>query len=182
MCAPNGDGGAAAILCSAEFARKFTREPIFVATSVMQTGKELYDADQPNLDERVAQEALQRAGVEPKDIGVLELSDATPWSEITAYWGAGLCNKEDVPAFIDSKAAALSGRHPVNTSGGMESRGEPFGATGMLQITEVVWQMRGLCGARQIEAPPKVALTQIVGGWRGWKSEDGVCSTTILKR
>ena len=182
MCAPNGDGGAAAILCSADFAKKFTSSPIYVATSVMQTGRDRYDPEKPNLDERVAREAIDRAGIDPKDIGILELSDATPWAEITAYWGAGLCKKEDAPAFIDSKATALTGKHPVNTSGGMESRGEPFGATGMLQITEVAWQMRGLCGARQVAGPPKVGFTQIVGGWTGWEAEDGVCSSTILKR
>lgn len=182
MCAPNGDGGAAAILCSPAFARKLTSNPIFVATSVTGTGRERYDPDQPNLDERVAQEAIRRAGIDPRDIGVLEVSDATPWAEITAYWGAGLCKKEEVPAFIDSRAAALTGKHPVNTSGGMESRGEPFGATGMLQIAEVVSQMRGRCGKRQVAGPPKIGFTQIIGGWIGWEAEDGICSTSIFKR
>ncbi|OGA29287.1 MAG: hypothetical protein A3I01_15455 [Betaproteobacteria bacterium RIFCSPLOWO2_02_FULL_65_24] len=182
MCAPNGDGGAAAILCSAGFARKYTSHPLFVATSAMQTGRERFDPEQPNLDERVAKEALHRAGVDPGDIGVLEVSDATPWTEITAYWAVGLCAKEDAPAFIDSRATALAGRHPVNTSGGMESRGEPFGATGMLQIAEVVWQMRGRCGARQVAGPPKIGFTQIVGGWLGWEAEDAVCSASVFKR
>ncbi len=182
MCAPNGDGGAAAILCSASFARKYTSHPIFVATSVMQTGKDRFDPDQPNLDERVAKEAVQRAGIDPKDIGVLELSDSTAWTEITGYWGVGLCKKEDAPAFIDSQATALGGRHPVNTSGGMESRGEPFGATGMLQIAEVVWQMQGRCGSRQVAGPPKIGLTQIVGGWLGWEAEDALCAASLFKR
>lgn len=182
MCAPNGDGGAAAILCSPKFAKKFTNNPIFVAASVLQTGADRYDPDKPDLDERTAQEALQRAGIDPQDIGVLELSDATPWTEITGYWAVGLCKKEDAPAFIGSKAAALSGKHPVNPSGGMESRGEPFGATGLLQIVEVIWQMRGKCGSRQVAGPPKVGLTQIVGGWIGWDAEFGVCSTSVFKR
>ena len=182
MCAPNGDGGAAAILCSAEFARRHARHPIFVATSVMQKGRNRFDAEQPNIDERVSREALGRAGVEAKDIGVLELCDATPWTEITGYWGVGICTKEDAPAFIDSKATALTGRYPVNTSGGMESRGEPFGATGMLQIAEVVWQMRGLCGKRQVAGPPKIGFTQIVGGWLGWDAEDAICSASVFKR
>jgi acetyl-CoA acetyltransferase len=182
MCAPNGDGGAAAILCSAAFARRHTQRPVFVATSVMQTGRDRYDAGRPNLDERVAQEAIRRSGIDPKDIGVLELSDSTPWTEITAYWGVGLCRKDEAPAFIDSKATALAGRHPVNTSGGMESRGEPFGATGMLQIAEVVWQMRGRCGARQVAGPPRVGFTQIVGGWLGWDAEDALCSASVFKR
>ena len=182
MCAPNGDGGAAAILCSRKFAQKYTTKPIFVATSVMHKGKDHYDPDQPGLDERVAREAEKRAGIEPKDIGVLELPDATPWVEITAYWGTGLCKKEETPAFIDSKATALTGKHPVNTSGGMESRGEPFGATGMLQITEVIWQMRGQCGQRQVAGPPKVGLSQISGGWQDWDAEDAACATAIFKR
>jgi acetyl-CoA acyltransferase len=182
MCAPNGDGGAAAILCSAKFAKRFTSHPIFALTSVMQKGKEVFDPDQPNLDERVAREAEQRAGIEPRDIGVLELSDSTAWCEITGYWATGICKKEDAPAFIQSKATALDGKHPANTSGGMESRGEPFGATGMLQIAEVIWQMRGQCGDRQVAGPPKVGLSQIVGGWLGWESEDAVCSASVFKR
>jgi len=182
MCAPNGDGGGAAILCSLSFARRYDSHPIFAATSVMQTGKDRFDPDGPNLDERVAREAVQRAGIDPKDIGILELSDATPWTEITGYWGVGLCKKEDVPAFIERKAVALDGKYPVNSSGGMESRGEPFGATGLLQIAEVVCQMRGTCGPRQVAGPPKIGFTQIVGGWLGWDAEDAICAASIFKR
>lgn len=182
MCAPNGDGGGAVILCSERFAKRFTSHPVFASTVVMQTGKDRYDPNQPNLDERVAQEAIQRAAVEPADIGVLELADATPWTEITGYWGAGLCRKEDVPAFIDCKVTALEGKHPVNTSGGMESRGEPFGATGVLQIAEVVWQMRGMCGQRQVAGPPLVGFAQIVGGWLGWEAEDAISVASVFKR
>ncbi|MDP2916850.1 MAG: thiolase family protein [Dehalococcoidia bacterium] len=182
MCAPNGDGGAAAILCSRKFAQRYTTSPIFVATSVVRKGNDHFDPDQPALDERVAREAEERAGIAPSDIGVLELADATTWTEITGYWGVGLCKKEDAPAFIDSKATALTGKYPVNTSGGMESRGEPFGATGMLQITEVVWQMRGMCKERQVAGPPKVGLSQIAGGWQDWDAEDGICAAAIFKR
>ena len=63
----------------------------------------------------------------------------------------------------------------------MESRGEPFGATGMLQITEVIWQMRGMCGKRQVAGPPKVGFTQITGGWIDWDSESGACAAAIFK-
>jgi acetyl-CoA acetyltransferase len=182
MCAPNSDGGGAAILCSKKFARKYTTKPIYAATSVMLKGREVYDPDQPALDERCAREAEERAGVSPADIGVAELSDAVAWTEITAYWGAGFCKKEDTPAFIDSKATALNGKHPVNTSGGMMSRGEPFGATGMLQIAEIIWQMRGQCGERQVAGPPKVGLSQISGGWQDWNSEDASCATAIFKK
>lgn len=181
MCAPNGDGGAAAILCSAKFAKKYITKPIFVATSVVQRGRDQYNLDEPDLDERVAREAEERAGVDPRDIGVLELADATAWSEITGYWGVGICKKDDAPAFIDSQATALTGRYPVNTSGGMESRGEPFGATGMLQITEVIWQMRGLCGQRQVAGPPKVGFSEIVGGWQGFEAESASSAAAIFK-
>jgi acetyl-CoA acetyltransferase len=120
--------------------------------------------------------------VEPKDIGVLELSDATTFAEINGYWGVGLCKKEDAPAFIDSQATALAGKYPVNTSGGMESRGEPFGATGILQIVEVVWQMRGLCGERQVAGPPKVGFTEIAGGWLGCDAEPASCAAAMFKK
>jgi acetyl-CoA acetyltransferase len=147
----------------------------------MHRGKDQYNPDQPDLNERVAREAEERAGIDPKDIGVLELSDSTAWLEIAGYWGTGLCKKEDVPAFIDSKATALNGKYPVNTSGGMESRGEPFGATGMLQITEVIWQMRGMCGQRQVAVQPKIGLSQISGGWQDWDAEEAICATAIFK-
>lgn len=181
MCAPNGDGGAAAILCSRKFAQKYTNKPIFVATSVLQRGKEQYNPDEPYLDERASREAEERAGIDPEDIGVLELSDSTTFNEIIAYWGTGICKKENVPAFIDEKATAISGKYPANPSGGMESRGEPFGATPMLQIVEVVSQMRERCGVRQVAGPPRVGLTQIVGGFQGWDSEASICGTTIFK-
>jgi acetyl-CoA acyltransferase len=181
MCAPNGDGGAAAILCSRKFAQRFTTHPLFVATSVVRKGREKYDPDQPYLDERVAREAEERAGVAPSDIGVLELSDATTFNEIMAYWGVGLCKKDEAPGLIDRQETAISGKHPVNTSGGMESRGEPFGATALLQLTEVASQMRGRCGQRQVAGLPKVGFCQIVGGWLSPESEAGVGSATILK-
>ena len=182
MCAPNGDGGAAAILCNREFAKRYTTHPIFVATSVLQKGKDRFNSDEPGLEERVAREAEERAGIAPSDIGVLEVSDATTFSEIVAYWGVGLCKKEDAPAFIDGKATAVDGRYPVNTSGGMESRGEPFGATGMLQIVEVIWQMRGQCGQRQVAGPPKVGFSQIAGGWQDMEAEDAACAAAIFKK
>jgi acetyl-CoA acetyltransferase len=181
MCAPNGDGGGAVILCSRKFAQRYTTHPIFLAASVLRSGKNEFNPAEPDLDERVAREAEERAGIDPKDIGVLELSDATTYAEIAGYWGVGLCTKDKAPAFIDSKATALTGRHPVNPSGGMESRGEPFGATGMLQIVEVIWQMRGQCGERQVAGPPKVGLSQISGGWLGWEAEDASCAAAIFK-
>jgi len=144
-------------------------------------GKDHENPDEPTLNERVAREAEERAGIEPSEIGVLELSDGTTFREITGYWGVGLCKKEDAPAFIDSKAPAITGRYPVNTSGGMESRGEPFGATPLLQIVEIVWQMRGLCGQRQVAGPPKVGFSQIMGGWQGWDAEEAICAAAILK-
>jgi len=80
---------------------------------------------------------------------------------------------------IESGATALTGRSPVNPAGGHEGRGHPAAATGLAQITELVWHVRGQAGERQIRKPVKAALAQIYGGDLG--PESAACSTTIIK-
>jgi acetyl-CoA acetyltransferase len=178
MCAPVGDGAAAAILCSPQFARRHTNRPIFVASSVMRTGADL-GPDKPGLGQRIGQEAYERAGVVPSDIDVFEVSDATAMTEILSYEELGLCTREELAAFIDSGAPELTGRQPVNPSGGLESRGHPFGATGIAQVAELVWQLRGQAGKRQVQNRPKLALAQVYGG--RIEPEAAAIGTEIIK-
>lgn len=179
MCAPVGDGAAAAILCSSEFARRYTNRPIYIATSVMRTGMDL-GPEHPGLGERIAQEAYERARVGPNDVDVFEVSDATAMTEVIAYVELGLCAREEVGSFIESGAMDLSGWKPVNPSGGLESKGHPFGATGIAQVVELVWQLRREAEKRQVSGSPKVGLAQMYGGWL--KPEAAAIGTTILKR
>ena len=85
-------------------------------------------------------------------------------AELMLYERLGLCANGEGPKLIDDRITTLDGRQPVNPSGGLCSRGHPVGATGLLQICELVWQMRGDAGARQIEPRPKVAMAQNQGG------------------
>lgn len=179
MCAPVGDGAAAAILCSADFAKRFSTTPISIATSVMRTGMDL-GPDSPGLGARIAREAYERAGVGPSDIGVFEVSDATVMTEVLAYEELGLCGREDLAEFIDSGAPELTGRKPVNPSGGLESKGHPFGATGIAQIAELVWQLRGQAGKRQVRGRPNLGLTQMYGG--RIEPEAAAIGTIIIKK
>jgi acetyl-CoA acetyltransferase len=179
MCAPVGDGAAAAILCTAEFAKRHTNSPIFVATSVVRTGLDL-GPDQPSLGERIAHETYERAGVGPSDIDVFEVSDATAMTEVVAYEELGLCPHGEVASFIDNGTGELTGRQPVNPSGGLESKGHPFGATGIAQVVELAWQLGGRAGKRQIKGRPKLGLAQMYGG--RIEPEAAAIGTTIIKR
>jgi acetyl-CoA acyltransferase len=179
MCAPVGDGAAAAILCSLGFARRYTKDFIFVSTSVMRAGMDL-GPGQPGLGERVAREAYERAGVGPSDIDVFEVSDATAMTEVIAYEELGLRLRDEVASFIEKGDTELTGRQPVNPSGGLESKGHPFAATGIAQVAELVWQMRGVAGRRQISRTPKLGLAQMYGG--RIEPEAAAIGTTILKR
>lgn len=163
MCAPVGDGAAAAVLCSLDFARRYTNHPIFVATSVMRTGMDL-GPDQPSLVERIAREAYERAGVGPSEIDVFEVSDATAMTEVSSYEELGICPRGEVASFIENGTPELTGQKPVNPSGGLESRGHPFGASGIAQVVELAWQLRGQAGRRQVKGNPKLGLTQVYGG------------------
>jgi acetyl-CoA acyltransferase len=98
-------------------------------------------------------------------------------AELMLYERLGLCGPGDGPKLIDEGVTTLNGRLPVNPSGGLCSRGHPVGATGLLQIAELVWQMRGEAGERQIEKRPKVTLAQNQGGLL--LGQDYCC--TILK-
>ena len=101
-------------------------------------------------------------------------------AELMLYERLGLCGPGEGPRLIDDGITTLQGRVPVNPSGGLCSRGHPVGATGLLQVAELVWQMRGEAGERQIEKRPKVAMAQNQGGLL-LGQDSAVYSCTILK-
>jgi acetyl-CoA acetyltransferase len=100
-------------------------------------------------------------------------------AELMLYERLGLCGPGEGPMLIDDHVTTLDGRQPVNPSGGLCSRGHPVGATGLLQICELVWQMRGQAGPRQIEPRPKVTMAQNQGGLL-LGQDSAVYATTIL--
>jgi acetyl-CoA acetyltransferase len=126
-----------------------------------------------------ARAAYRQAGVGPDELEAIELHDAMAPAELMLYERLDLCAAGEGPRLIDDRVTTLDGRQPVNPSGGLCSRGHPVGATGLLQICELVWQMRGEAGARQIEPRPKVTMAQNQGGLL-LGQDSAVYATTIL--
>lgn len=156
------DGSAAVILCSADFARKFTTSPIFLSSVTLCKTLNYYD---PAILDKAPKMAYERSGLGPDDIDLWELMDTSTMDEIENYSRFGICAPEDIPALIESGGTGLNGPFPVNTSGGLEGRGHPAGATGMAQIAEQVWQLRGKAGKRQVSKQRlRAGLTHIAGG------------------
>ena len=182
MCASISDGAAAAVVCSADMASKFTSKlPIRIASCVLRSGVYRLPGDE-RLDTATttARAAYEEAGIGPEDLQAVELHDAMAPAELMLYERLGLCGPGEGPKLIDDGTTTLRGRVPVNPSGGLCSRGHPVGATGLLQIAELVWQMRGECGERQIANRPKVAMAQNQGGLL-LGLDSAVYSCTILK-
>ena len=166
MCSPIGDGAAAAVLCSRQAARRLgVRDPVVVRASVVVSGRDR-DPGEETAVERAAERAYEAAGVAPSDLDVVEVHDAAAPAELMVYEELGLCGRGEGPKLLASGATRLGGRQPVNPSGGLLSKGHPIGATGIGQIVEVVWQLRGQAGDRQVDGA-RVGLTENGGGFLG---------------
>jgi len=163
MCAPTGEGCAAAVVCSEKYLRehKGIKDPILVLASVLVSGRTRGDYDQ-DISGRGAELAFRQAGLARKDIDILELHDATSFGEIYQTAQAGFCKSEDAGVYCSSGATALGGDLPTNVSGGLISRGHPVGCTGLAQAYELVTQLRGRAGERQVKGA-KIGM-QINGG------------------
>ncbi|MGQ4876321.1 MAG: thiolase family protein [Promethearchaeia archaeon] len=160
MCAPIGDGAAAAIICSEKFLKEHPNDrAILIRASVLQSGSWGKDT----ITKRAAKAAYEMAGLGPKDIDVAEVHDATAFAEIHQIEELGFCEVGQGGPFSESGATALDGEIPINTSGGLISRGHPIGASGIAQIYELVLQLRGEAGQRQVK-DAKIALAENGGG------------------
>jgi len=172
MCSPIGDGAAAAIICSEEYAKsKSIRKPVRVLASSL--GSCRVDSRDESIGKRVARKAYEMAGVEPENIDVAEVHDATAFGELRATEELGFCDEGEGGKLAERGATKLNGEIPVNPSGGLESRGHPIGATGVAQITEIVWQLRGQAGKRQVN-DARIGLTHNGGGMLG-SEEAALC-------
>jgi acetyl-CoA acyltransferase len=166
MCSSISDGAAAAVLCSTDLAARFTgKTPVRIASCVLRSGiYRLPGDDRPDSATMCAFAAYEKAGIGPEDLDAVELHDAMAPAELILYERLGLCAPGEGPRLIDEHVTTLDGRVPVNPSGGLCSRGHPVGATGLLQVCELVWQMRGEAGPRQIKPRPKITMAQNQGG------------------
>jgi benzoylsuccinyl-CoA thiolase BbsB subunit len=181
QCCPTGDGAAAIILCAEDVARRFTDKPVkvvasHVASGLFESGPR--DMTSPEITVRCAQETFEEAGIGPEDIDVAEVHDAFTSAELMYYEAFGFCKRGEAAQLLASGATSLGGRIPVNPSGGLLSKGHPVAATGAAQVVEVVRQLQGRCGRRQVEGA-KVGLTHATGG--GISGFDhGVCAIHIF--
>lgn len=166
MCCPTGDGAAAAILVSEEKLRQFTTKPIKVAASVLTsdpyTDRDLTMPDVNTLTQNAAKQAYEKSGLGPQDLDLVELHDCFATAELLHYDNLGLCGEGEAGQLIDQGETALGGKIPVNVSGGLLSKGHPLGATGVANIYELVNQLRGNGGARQVEGA-KAGLAHVIG-------------------
>ncbi len=166
MCSPLGDGAAAVLIASEEFARSKGLKGPRVDASVLVSGRG-DDRSMAPSTRRAATQAYEMAGISPEDVDVAEVHDAVAPAELSIYEDLRFCAPGEGAKLVADRITWLGGRLPVNTSGGLLSRGHPIGATGLGQIVEVVWQLQGRAGKRQVENC-KVGLTQNGGGHIGF--------------
>jgi acetyl-CoA acyltransferase len=178
MCSPIGDGSAAIVLCSEEAARRLGVETVRVRATALVSGRDR-TPDEPGAVERAVAKAYDMAGVGPEDLDVIEAHDAAAPAELMIYEELGLCGPGEGPKLLASGETALGGRVPVNPSGGLLAKGHPIGATGCAQLVELADQLRGRCGARQVEGA-QVALAENGGGFLG--TDPAAIVITVLSR
>ena len=182
MCAPIGDGAAAAILCSEAALRDFPAaaqaRAVRVRTSQMSGGK-YRRLDEPGLSMVAARKAYAFTGLSPADIDLIELHDASSFSELYQLEMMGFCEVGASGAMVESGATRLGGRLPVNLSGGLVSKGHPIGATGLSMVYELTTQLRGEAGARQVVGA-EIGLIENGGGVIGF--DEAACAITILQK
>jgi acetyl-CoA acetyltransferase len=181
MCSPIGDGAAAALVCSEDWLmgqpRAVQDRAVKVRASSLSGGK-YRDLDEPGLSRIAADKAYKRAGLEPEDIDIAEVHDATSFCEIYQVEMLRFCPEGQGGAWIASGAATLGGAKPINLSGGLVSKGHPVGATGLSMIHELCVQLRGEAGARQTQGC-RFALAENGGGVIGF--DEAACAITILE-
>lgn len=167
QCCPNTDGAAAVVLCAKSIAGRFTSRPMTVAASVLGSGGYLFnweDATFSDMSHKAAVQAYEMAGCGPEDIDCIELHDPFTVCELMHYEDLALCSKGEGGRLIDTGETEIDGRVAVNASGGLLSKGHPLSATGIAQIVEIYWQLRGMAGKRQVKGA-KAGLTHVIGGY-----------------
>ncbi len=181
MCAPVGDGSAAAVICSKTFLEKHPNtRAVRIRASVLGSGSSRSkDEDDQDIGMRISKKAYEIAQVGPADIDLAEVHDATAFGELHQYEALGFCPFGEGGAFAESGATTLGGKLPVNTSGGLESRGHPIGASGLGQVYELVTQLRGEADKRQVEGA-RLALAENGGGIIGF--EEAAMAIHILEK
>lgn len=169
QCSPTTDGASAVVVCSKEKARQYATKPVLLVGWAMGTPQ--YIPGDPSTSNQLlsegntpelARRAYEAAGVGPSDIGVVQVHDAFSPGVIFNAEDLGFCPKGEGGTFVWEGNTEINGKIPINTDGGLESRGHPIGATGGAMIAELYWQVKGQAGPRQVK-DARVALLQNVG-------------------
>ncbi len=180
-CCPVSDGAAAVVVASEAAASRLCASPVRVAASVLNSGRRtrwgIVD-DKSEMTIRAAQAAYAQAGLGPRDIDVCELHDPFTIAELYHCEDLGFCVPGEGGRFVEEGRSEIGGEVAVSPSGGLIGRGHPLGATGVAQIVELFWQLRGEAGAYQVPGA-KVGLAHTVGGGVT-KLESGACGVHIL--
>ena len=171
FCAPD-EGAAAIVLCRADRAHEFTDTPIYLHASEVRTRRlgafevhspsiPLEQVPGPTVD--VSRAAYEKAGIGPEDVDVIQLQDTDAGAEVYHMAENGFCADGDQERLLADGATNIDGPLPINTDGGLIANGEPIGASGLRQIHELVKQLRGQAGDRQVPGTPRVGYAQLYG-------------------
>ena len=183
QCCPPTCGAAAAVVVSADYARRKGLEArsVVIAGQALTTDAQRSFADGSmiagvgaDMTQRAAQQSYAQAGIGPEELDVVELHDCFTPNEIISYEALGLCPEGGAEKFVHDGANTYGGRVVTNPSGGLLSKGHPLGATGLAQTAEIVWQLRGEAGERQVKNAGR-GLQHNVG-------LGGACVVTVLTR
>jgi acetyl-CoA C-acetyltransferase/acetyl-CoA acyltransferase len=168
-CCPFSDGAAAVIVTTDEIAKKHVEKPVYILGAGQgSAGSLCRQKDYTIMPSRIAsaKQAYKMAGVEPKDIDVAEVHDCFTIAEIVLLENLGLFEFGTASEAVEKGETEIGGKIAVNPSGGLKAKGHPVGATGAAQVYEIVKQLRGECGARQVENA-KIGMTDTLGGDAG---------------
>jgi acetyl-CoA C-acetyltransferase len=171
FCAPD-EGAAAAVLCRADMASRYTSTPVYLRATALRTRR--YGAYEVHSTWAAVEEdhaptvyasraAYEAASIGPEDVNVIQLQDTDAGAEIIHMAENGFCVDGEQEKLIADGATEIDGPLPVNTDGGLIAHGEPVGASGLRQVHELVLQLRGQAGARQVPGTPRVAYSQLYG-------------------
>ncbi len=168
MCCPPSCGAGAAIICSEAFARKHGLGNLVeivgqaMTTDTPQSWENPINLIGGDMTKQAAKQVYEQTGLGPEDVDVVELHDCFTTNEVFTYEALGLCPEGGATRFIEDGDNTYGGKFVVNPSGGLMSKGHPIGATGLAQCAELVWQLRGEAGKRQVE-DATLALQQNLG-------------------
>jgi acetyl-CoA acetyltransferase len=181
FCAPD-EGAAAVVMCRADIAHRYTSTPVYVRATQIRTrryGAYEVQATFAPVEEDVSptvyasRAAFEEAGIGPEGVDVIQLQDTDAGAEVIHMAEAGFCADGDQEKLVADGATEIGGPMPINTDGGLIANGEPIGASGLRQVHELVRQLRGQAGERQVPGSPRVGFAHVYGA-------PGTSAATIL--